>query len=267
MQAKEQEIVGPDQSGLLLVGHGTRSNRGRVEFQETVDLVKSLMPDAIVHAGFLEGGDPTIASAWDALVGCGVKRIIVSPLLLFAAGHANRDIPQILRRLAAKSPTVHFRQTSPLGCDPAMIELSVNRYQCALDAASSQQLQPTMQTRMLFVARGALDPVARDQALEYARLVAAAAKPDEYSTCFLAMAKPTFAEVVAATAVSSFQRVVVVPHLLFSGKLLRRVRDTVAEQEQGGLRQQWILADHLGPDLMVARLIARRFSDALTAPC
>ena len=124
-----------------------------------------------------------------------------------------------------------------------------------------------MRTRMLFVARGALDPVARDQALEYARMVAASVKPDEHATCFLAMAKPTFDEAVAATTASSFQRVVVVPHLLFSGDLLRRVRATVAEQEQGGLRQQWLLADHLGPDPVVARTIARRFAAAWTSPC
>jgi sirohydrochlorin ferrochelatase len=124
-----------------------------------------------------------------------------------------------------------------------------------------------MRTRLLFVARGASDPVARDQASEYARMVAAAAKPYDQATCFLAMAKPTFDEAVAATRRSSSQRVVVVPHLLFSGDLLRRVRDTVAKQERGGVRQQWFLADHLGSDPVVARTIARRFSAAVSSPC
>ena len=262
MQARGRETSDSAQSGLLIIGHGTSSNVGRVEFQETVDRVKALMPSAVVAAGFLEGGAPTIESAWQEIIACGVKKVIVSPLLLFAAGHANNDIPRVLGRLAEDSPMVEIRQMPPLGCDPAMVRLSVNRYQSALDAARVPDTKSSRRTRLLFVARGTQDPQARNESLEYARLVNASAKPDDYSTCFLARAKPTFDDETAATAASSFERVVVLPHLLFSGKLLERVREKVAEQEEGGLRQQWLLADHLGSDPVVARTIARRFSEA-----
>jgi sirohydrochlorin cobaltochelatase len=262
MQAKRQETSVSGQSGLLIIGHGTSSSLGRVEFQETVDRVKALMPNAIVEAGFLEGGAPTIETAWQEIVACGVKKVIVSPLLLFAAGHANNDIPRLLARLAEGSPMVEIRQMPPLGCDPSLVRLSVQRYQSALDAALVPATKSPPRTRLLFVARGAQDPRARDEAIEYGRLVTASAKPDDHSTCFLAMAKPTFDEETAATAASSLERVVVVPHLLFSGKLLERVREKVAEQEESGPRQQWLLADHLGSDPVVARTIARRFNEA-----
>ena len=51
MQARGRETSDSAQSVLLIIGHGTSSNVGRVEFQETVDRVKALMPSAVVAAG------------------------------------------------------------------------------------------------------------------------------------------------------------------------------------------------------------------------
>jgi sirohydrochlorin ferrochelatase len=54
--------------------------------------------------------------------------------------------------------------------------------------------------------------------------------------------------------------VVVLPHLLFAGSLLFRLREQIAQQDQASTRQQWLMGDHLGPDPAVAQIIARRFS-------
>ena len=84
-------------------------------------------------------------------------------------------------------------------------------------------------------------------------------------TCFLAVAKPSLEQGVTAAATSQFERVVVVPHLLFDGQLLQRVRKIVAEQEKGGSRQQWLLAGRLGADPAVAGAVVRRFREAFAS--
>jgi sirohydrochlorin ferrochelatase len=79
-------------------------------------------------------------------------------------------------------------------------------------------------------------------------------------TCFLAVAEPSFDQAVMASAAAPFDRVVVLPHLLFAGSLLFRLRERIAQQDQASTRQQWLMGDHLGPDPAVAQIIARRFS-------
>ncbi|MEE3220587.1 MAG: CbiX/SirB N-terminal domain-containing protein, partial [Planctomycetota bacterium] len=80
-------------SGLLLVGHGTRSSRGRDELLTTANAVGSRM-EIVVEPAFLELTEPTIDDAVTRLADRGVRRMTVMPLLLFAAGHAKRDIPR-----------------------------------------------------------------------------------------------------------------------------------------------------------------------------
>jgi sirohydrochlorin ferrochelatase len=252
--------------GLLIVGHGTRCKVGRAEFHQTVQRVKAADPQLKVAAGFLEGGEPTIASAWHQLVAGGVRRVVVAPLLLFAAGHARTDIPSILDRLAAGSPSVQIEQLPPLGRDPALVQLSVARYQRAIEACTAAATAPAPRTRLLFVARGASDPRARHDAREYGKAVAAAVSAHDHLTCFLAVGQPSLDEALAATAAEPFDRVVVIPHLLFAGRLLQRVRDQVSQQDQGSQRQQWLMGDHLGPDPVVAQAIVRRFSLATAPP-
>src|SRR5690606_655117 len=92
----------PLRQGLLLVGHGTRSAAGTAEFRRTVGQVAALRPDWAVAGGFLELAEPTIPAAIDALAKQGVKRLIVMPLLLFAAGHARRDIPREIELAATR---------------------------------------------------------------------------------------------------------------------------------------------------------------------
>ncbi len=80
-------------AGLLLVGHGTRDARGLAEFQTIARRVAEVADGFLVEACYLELAEPSIATAMRRLLERGVRRVTVAPLLLFAAGHAKRDIP------------------------------------------------------------------------------------------------------------------------------------------------------------------------------
>src|SRR5436190_669000 len=83
----------PTDRGLLLVGHGTRDAEGLAEFASLARLVMERLPEFAVEPCFLELAEPDIPTAVHRLMASGIRQLTVAPLLLFAAGHAKRDIP------------------------------------------------------------------------------------------------------------------------------------------------------------------------------
>src|SRR5438876_10639298 len=89
------------EQGLLLIGHGTRSESGVRQFLEVADRVAEQAPDQIVEPAFLELAEPSIETAISRLGDRGARSFVTVPLLLFAAGHVKRDIPEAIRQAAA----------------------------------------------------------------------------------------------------------------------------------------------------------------------
>ena len=85
----------------------------------------------------------------------------------------------------------------------------------------------------------------------------------------LAPARARFAAVqngvLAAAAAGPFRHVVVQPHLLFRGELLKRVRAEVESAARSTPKKTWRVAGHLGASPLLAeaaaRIIVNRLSD------
>ena len=56
----------------------------------------------------------------------------------------------------------------------------------------------------------------------------------EFKTCFAAIATPTLPETLAWAADAKFRRIVVQPHLLFTGEVLDQIKTGVAEVSPRG---------------------------------
>src|SRR5262245_51578729 len=110
-------------SGVLVVGHGTREPAGIVEFHEVVRRLAERLTPLPVEAGFLELAEPTIAEAVDRLASQGVRTLTVAPVILFAAGHAKRDIPEAVAHVAARHAGLTWRSAEPLGLHPRLVAL------------------------------------------------------------------------------------------------------------------------------------------------
>src|SRR4051812_33042374 len=107
-------------TGLLLVGHGTRSEIGTQQFLTLADsLAQRLFPLAVEPA-FLEMQQPDIDAAIGRLLQRGITRLVTAPLLLFAAGHAKRDIPRQVSAALVRRGRDHIEhvQAAHLGCHP-----------------------------------------------------------------------------------------------------------------------------------------------------
>lgn len=81
--------------------------------------------------------------------------------------------------------------------------------------------------------------------------------------CFTSLAEPNVLEGLQRCVALGHAQVVVLPHYLFTGLLLDRVRDTVEEfRRRGDVGRDIVVAAHLGPDPVIAGVVARRFVEA-----
>lgn len=246
--------------GLLIVGHGTRDPAGQAEFRELTAATAARFPSWAVEACCLEFAEPTIAQGLERLVERGAgERITVAPLLLFAAGHAQTDIPQAVAREAARYPRLRLRQAAHLGVHSALIELSKRRYEQALAELSPVAAEETL---LVFAGRGSRDAAANAELAQFARLRWEAYPTGWLETCYASMAEPSLERCLAMAARLSFRRIVVQPHLLFRGELLSRIEGAVFSFARKHPSIEWTVAGHLGPDELAAEAVAERIKAA-----
>ncbi len=241
--------------GLLLVGHGTRDPAGLEELRCTAKQVVAALPGMVVESCCLEMAEPTIAQGIARLSEQGVRRLVVQPLLLFAAEHAKRDIPEEVENAIASFPQLAVRHAPPLECHPRLLELSELHFREAITAAKSV---PDAQTLLLMVGRGSRDAGANSEMARFSRLRWEQRRLGWVATCYTDMTWPSLPEGLAMAATLAFPRVVVQPHLLFRGELLGRVKEATLAAAARHAEKEWILTGHLGPhELLVQALVER----------
>ena len=258
------------QTAMLLVGHGSREKTGRDEFLATAQLVAQLAERMPVETCFLEFDGPTIGEGFSALVERmpverppaerRVRRVVVVPVLLFSAGHAQRDIPAAVRAAASEHPEIVVVQADHLGCHAELLALSKLRYDEALARAAPVAAEDTA---LVMVGRGSPDAEATAEMLRFAQLRWQQSAVAQMASGFVAMAEPKLEDVLDQAAEWGAPRVVVQPHLLFGGVLLDRIRDVVARHAECHPGIEWLLSEHLGPAPHVARAIMARTTAAL----
>jgi sirohydrochlorin cobaltochelatase len=253
-------FIHDDHDGLLLVGHGTRDAAGLDEFAMLVERVRAAANQA-VEACFLELARPTIGEGISRLVDRGVRRVTVVPVLLFAAGHAKRDIPTAVAEAAARHRGITVQKAGALECHEQVLALSARRFQEAI--AGRPPVDPR-RTLLIMVGRGSLDAEAMAEMHRFARLRAERTPVGGVLTGFLAMQTPSLAETLADATASGFQRIIVQPHLLFSGLLYDEVRAAVEScRRRSG--HDWLVTSVLGPEPELAFAVIEKAREASAA--
>lgn len=252
----------PIQTGLLLVGHGTRSRQGEGEFLEVAEQVARRLTGVCVEPACLELTEPTILQGVWRLVERGARQIVVVPLLLFAAGHAKRDIPAAAeaaaRELNVARLTLHY--ASHLGCDARVVQLSRQRFTESLQGRPEVSADRTF---LLLVGRGSHDDSASAEMHHFAQLRAENSPVGGVAVAFIAMAPPAVQDVLSQLAEQDWQRIVVQPHLLFHGELLDQLQRLVAAAGVRNPRQEWILAPHLAQGIAAGSSVGEQLVGAI----
>jgi sirohydrochlorin ferrochelatase len=253
-------------TGFLLIGHGTRSEAGRGQCVALADLVQQRLREegevGPLELAFLELAEPGIRQAVGRLVAEGVERLVVFPMLLFAAGHARDDIPRAVRQALAANgatalPTV---QTQPLGCHPAIVALSARQYQ---DALGGDVERPG--DCLLVVGRGTSDPAAQADFMDFVAQRRAALGATPVAAAYLAQARPTFDEQLERLVSERLTRIVVQPHLLFSGELTESIRQRVAAVAERSCERRWLVMPPLAEGVLRCQAQQRLWMEAVLA--
>ena len=251
--------------GVLVVGHGTADPLGAGETCCVAAGVAGLLPDVPVELGFLEVIGPTIADAMERLVARGCREVVVAPLLLFAAGHAKRDVPEAVAAAAA-AHGLAVRQAEPFGCLPEIVRLSARRRR---EACAGLGAVPAEETVLVVLGRGSSDPTAVAQLRSFvdATLTAdAEPRPRRVELGFAAAARPRLDEAILAACDPRDQdvrRIVVQPHLLFRGHVEDQVTRAVGEGRCRRPDLEWVQVGRLGADPLVAEAVAIRVAEAM----
>ena len=250
--------------GVMICGHGSRSQSAVDEFATLAEKLPPLLPsDWDMEYGYLEFANPVIRDGLDKLREVGCDRILAVPGMLFAAMHSKNDIPTVLNTYAAK----HGLQVSygrELGVDPKMVAAAGARVQEAIDAANAEHGEVSLHdTCLVVIGRGASDPDANGNVSKIARLLQEGMGfgwcEVGYSGVTFPLVEPCLQHVVKL----GYKRVVVFPYFLFSGILIDRIygfTDQVAAENPG---LQFVKAGYLGDHPQVLATFAERITEQM----
>jgi sirohydrochlorin cobaltochelatase len=240
----------------MLVGHGTRHPQGTAEFFSLVESVAIKLGPLPVAACFLELTPPAISDAWCDLVKQGATRIRIMPVLLWAAGHALRDIPQALAKHGAEAPHISYDQTEPLRFHPLVIQRSRELVERVLVDHPHIQLR---RAALVLVGRGSMESSATVDMLHFGDLRSHQHPFARVEVGFFAMALPTLGSILDELVEDpAIDQIVIQPHLLFAGELECSICKMVQRAAARSPQKRWYVTGLLGPDEKIADAVVDR---------
>ena len=256
-------------TGVMICGHGSRSQSAVDEFATLAEKLPAYLPDDwMTDYGYLEFANPVIRDGLDKLREAGCERILAVPGMLFAAMHAKNDIPTVLNTYASKHD-IEVSYGRELGVDPKMIAAAAGRIQEAVDRANADLGElPVEETCLVVIGRGASDPDANGNVAKIARMLAEGMGFGWHEVGFSGVTFPLVEPCLQHVTRLGYKRVIVFPYFLFSGILIDRIygfTDQVAAEHS---EIDFVKAGYLGDHPKVLETFAERIKeqDSATPP-
>lgn len=246
-----------DDVPLVAVAHGTAHPPGLRTLHALVDRIRFLRPGLEVSLGFVSVARPHPAQLLAGLAERGVREAVVLPMFLGSGYHVGHDIPEAIRSAACgPGEAMHVRTARALGPDPMLAQVLVER----LSAVAGR----VFGTQVVLAAAGSRDQRANADAFVMAGLLSERLGT-QVRTAFLTAAEPSASSVLTRLARRG-RPVAVAGYLLAEGGYTQRLRDmaAVAGLEPTAVRTPRV-AEPLGAHDLVARLVLRRYDQALSA--
>ncbi len=128
----------PHDLGIVLVDHGSKRDEANALLEDVAQLFRGTTGAAIVEIAHMELAEPTIAQAIARCVAQGARRVVVHPYFLAPGRHSTSDIPRMVAEAAAAHPGLAYSVTAPLGLDPRMTDIILDRIRASIDAPQKQ---------------------------------------------------------------------------------------------------------------------------------
>ncbi len=233
---------------LIALAHGSRDARSAATIKALVDETRAMRPDLRIEPAFLELSRPSFGTVVDRLVKAGHDEIVVVPLLLSDAYHANVDVPNAVAEATARHEGLQIRITKILGHEPTFLEVLDRRLRDALSAARVRELDA-----LVLATAGSSDPLANQAVGRLARVWGARHKLP-VTAAFASAAPPATGEAVRAFRAEGRRHVAVASMFLAPGFLPDRAAELA--MEAGAVA----VSEPLGADPELARTILARYA-------
>lgn len=239
-------------AALVLVGHGSRKPEGN----EAVRHLAGRLPGP-VEVGFIELARPSMDEALDTALASGAAHVVAVPAVLLAASHAKNDLPLAVIRARLRHPGRSIHAARPIGVHPAMLGALAERLQAAAPSIEPER------TAVLLVGRGSSDPDANADLHKIARLFAERRGLLGVDVAFVGVTTPCVEEGLRRLLLLRPRAIVVLPYLLYPGRILDRLAGVVEATHRLHPRVELALAEAVGSHPAVEAAILQRAQEAI----
>ncbi len=245
---------------MLVVGHGSRDAEGNQEFLRFVERMRFAFPEIAVEACFIELAEPSIPQGVDRCVALGARRVVVLPVILFAASHVKVEIPLEIDQARRRHPAVDFRYGRHLGIHHRIFEILDERL---AEAETALPPGPRAETAVLVIGRGSSDPDANGDLYKVSRLLWEGRGYGGIETCFMGITHPDLPEGIRRCVALGARRILALPYFLFTGVLIRQMRDRLREFQLRYPEIPMRFAGYLGDHPSLVEILAERRAEAV----
>jgi len=213
----------PDNTGVIICGHGSRAKLAEEEFSLLASGLRSHYPNLKIEFGFLEYSSPNIHMALDRLLAQGVEKIYALPGMLFLATHARNDIPSVLTTYREAHPGLEIEYGNELGLHEEMIQAFQTRILEAMGMQEAPAVGELYDTMLVVVGRGTSVAGANAEAAKLTRIVCENLGFGWSETVYSGVTFPSVGRGLEMAIKLGFKKIVVAPYFLFGGRLIDRI--------------------------------------------
>lgn len=256
----------PHNHGVLICGHGSRAKIAEQEFSLLAKGLQNRFPSLNVEYGFLEYSAPNIHMALDRLIEKGATTIYAVPGMLFAATHAQNDIPSVLTTYMEKHPGLQIEYGRELGLHSEMIAAFQTRILDALGYSAPPKPGTLYDTMLVVVGRGTSVASANAEAAKLTRILCENLGFGWSETVYSGVTFPSVGRGLEMAIKLGFKKIVVAPYFLFGGKLIDRIYAYVDKVAQEHSDVTLLKANYLRDQEHVINTFIERINDTINGP-
>lgn len=266
---------------ILLVGHGSRDPEGNEELLRFAETVRKQATEYVIETCFLEFAKPTIGQGIDRCVGLGATRVVLVPIILFAAGHAKIHIPVEIDQAKTRYPHIEFVYGRPIGIhekvldilkarlneagfQPGSVKIGENQDASGLLSNSNADTNFLREsdTAVLLLGRGSSDADANGDLVKMSRLFWEKMPVKWVETAFIGVTEPTFPDGLERCLRLGAKKIFILPYFLFTGILIKRIEKMAAEFAGAHPEVQVELAGYFGFHPQLVDVLLDRVAEA-----
>lgn len=252
-------------NGILFIGHGSRDAEGNEHLQQFTQRVTGLLKEqtevTLYETCFLELTRPTIMQGVQKIVERGATTVAMVPLMLFQAAHAKLHIPHEIDEAKAKYPHVNFHYGRPIGVHEDMVQILRDRLQNTTSYTPLEQANKD--SAILLVGRGSSDSDANSDLCKIARLLWESTGVGNVEVAYMGVTYPTVEEGLVRCVKQGAKQIYVLPYLLFTGILLKRLEENLQQFHQDFPDINASMSEALGFHELLEQIVADRSVEAL----